>query len=64
MGTTPLTYHPSMFMYTIIYLLGSDSPHRSPLLFSPMHRFHSLYKAPLTDWARMTFHGYALLTWF
>lgn len=63
MWTSPLTHHPSLFVYTIIYLLGSDSPHWSPLLFSRIHGFHSLYKAPLTDWARMTLHGHALVTW-
>lgn len=63
---THLTHHPSLSMHTIICLRGSDCPHRSPLLFSPMHGFHSLYEAPLTDWARMTVHGSALLTglWF
>lgn len=64
---THLTHHPSLSMHTIICLaVGSDCPHRSPLPLLTHAWVSQPLRGSLTDWARMTVHGSALLTglWF
>lgn len=57
MWTIHLTYHASFFMHTVIFLLGLQLPTLGSSAILSLLGFHTLCKTPLTDCARMTFHG-------
>lgn len=57
MWTIHLTYHASFFMHTVIFLLGLQLPTLGSSAILSLLGFHILCKTPLTDCARITFHG-------
>lgn len=61
-----VTYHPSLFTYITIFLLGLWLPIWDSSALLTLLWFHTLCKATLTDCDRMIFNGYALFTllWF